>query len=174
MLKQKKLLLTFIALCTFCTAFSQQTLNVAGHSATINGLQFDYSIGEMAIIRTEHSHSLIVTQGFLQPSGIKSSAENPVAGNINTFGNEVKVYPNPTENMLFVESVESADAEINYQLFDASGKIIISEQIFWKAGPNKFSLDLKNYAAGAYYLMVRKPGINGKTENFSYKIQKTN
>jgi hypothetical protein len=75
---------------------------------------------------------------------------------------------------LFVESVENADAQISYQLFDATGKIVLSEKIEWKAGPNKLSLDLKNYAAGAYYLMIRKPNAAGTTENYSYKIQKTN
>lgn len=42
----------------------------------------------------------------------------------------------------------------------------------WQAGPNKLTLDLKNYAAGSYYLMIRKPNAQGIVDNFSYKIQK--
>lgn len=175
MRKQKLLLLTILTLLSFNQAIAQQTINVASHSAAINGLQFSYSIGEMTLISTEKNTNLIVTQGFLQPSSAAlTETDAPAAGNHPMLQNEVKVYPNPTENILFVESNEIADADISYQLFDASGKIVLSEALSWKAGPNKFSLDLKNFAAGAYYLMVRKPDATGKAVNFSYKIQKTN
>ena len=172
-IKLKIATLAFFSLMS-TTAFSQQAINVSSHSATINGLKFDYSIGEMTLVTTERNANLIVTQGLLQPIGSGSGATaNP--GNTSIALNDaIKVYPNPTENILFVESIENADADISYQLFDATGKIVLSEKISWKAGPNKFSLDLKNYAAGAYYLMIRKPNAQGNMENFSYKIQKTN
>jgi len=156
-------------------AYCQQTINVSGHSATVNGMKFDYSIGEMTLVSTEKNANLIVTQGFLQPNSSGSGANQSNPGSNPLSGTDlVKVYPNPTENILFVESLENADAQISYQLFDASGKIVLSEKIEWKAGPNKLSLDLKNYAAGAYYLMIRKPNASGTVENYSYKIQKTN
>jgi hypothetical protein len=66
------------------------------------------------------------------------------------------------------------NSTISYQLFDATGKVVMSENAIWQAGTNKVTLDLKNYAAGSYYLMIRKPNANGIIENFSYKIQKTN
>ena len=176
MQRKKILSLAFIAFFSVMSlrSFAQQTINVASNSATINGLKFDYSIGEMTLITTERQANLIVTQGLLQPTGSGSGA-TPQPGNTGiTSSDLIKVYPNPTENILFVESVENTDADISYQLFDATGKIVLSEKISWKAGPNKFSLDLKNYAAGAYYLMIRKPNAAGNLENFSYKIQKTN
>lgn len=174
-LKIKLKIATLACFSLFGTsAFSQQAINVSSHSANIHGLKFDYSIGEMTLVSTERNATLIVTQGLLQPSGPGSGANiNP--GNTNTaLRDAMKVYPNPTENILFVETVENADADISYQLFDAAGKIVLSEKITWKAGPNKLSLDLRNYAAGAYYLMIRKPNAEGLMENLSYKIQKTN
>jgi hypothetical protein len=155
-------------------SFAQQTINVSSHSASINGLKFDYSIGEMTLVTTERTANLIVTQGLLQPNGSGSGATAQPGNTHQALSDLIKVYPNPTENILFVESIENADADISYQLFDAAGKIVLSEKIFWKAGPNKLSLDLKNYAAGAYYLMIRKPNAQGNPDNFSYKIQKTN
>jgi hypothetical protein len=174
--RTKILSLAFIAFFSVVSArsFAQQGINVSSHSATINGLKFDYSIGEMTLITTERTANLIVTQGLLQPTGSGSDATSQPGNTHIGLSDVMKVYPNPTENILFVESNESADAEISYQLFDATGKIVLSEKISWTAGPNKFSLDLKNYAAGAYYLMIRKPNSQGMMENFSYKIQKTN
>ena len=155
-------------------AFSQQAINVSSHSATIHGATFDYSIGEMTLVSTERNANIIVTQGLLQPNG-SGSGTQAQPGNTNiSLSDMIKVYPNPTENILNVESIENADAEISYQLFDATGKVVLSEKTMWRAGSNKVSLDLKSFAAGSYYLMIRKPNANGILENFSYKIQKTN
>lgn len=166
-------LLTFLFLSAK-NADAQQTINVSSHSATIQGNTFDYSIGEMSLITTEKNTNLIVTQGFLQPNILPNEVQTPPANTPIALSDLIKVYPNPTENILNVESIENADAEISYQLFDATGKVVLSEKAFWKAGNNKVSLDLKNFAAGSYYLMIRKPNANGNLENFSYKIQKTN
>ena len=84
------------------------------------------------------------------------------------------MYPNPTRDILFVESIEQVDAEITYQLFDAQGRTIINNTYLQKAGAYQFTLDLQRFAAGSYFLLIQKPNENGIRENFSYKIQKTN
>mgnify|MGYP000976033121 CR=1 FL=1 len=156
------------------SAFCQNTLNVSSHSATINGATFDYSIGEMTLVSTERNANLIVTQGLLQPNYSRIATQAQPVNTQIASSDKIKVYPNPTENILNVESFENAEAEISYQLFDATGKVILNRLIMSQAGSNKLTLDLKNYASGSYYLMIRKPNENGILENFSYKIQKTN
>jgi hypothetical protein len=155
-------------------AFCQHTLNVSSYSAAIKGATFDYSIGEMTLVSTERNANLIVTQGLLQPNGSRNGTQAQPGNTQIASSDLIKVYPNPTENILNVESFENAEAAISYQLFDATGKVVLSENAIWQAGTNKVTLDLKNYAAGSYYLMIRKPNANGIIENFSYKIQKTN
>ncbi len=176
MQRKKTITLAFIAFFSAMSlnAFCQQTINVSSHSAAINGLKFDYSIGEMTLVTTERNAGIIVTQGLLQPNGSGSRTQSQPGNTSISASDLIKVYPNPTENILFVESNENADADISYQLFDAAGKMVLHEKIIWTAGPNKLSLDLKNYAAGAYYLMIHKQYAQGIPENFSYKIQKTN
>ena len=172
-IKLKMASLAFFSLLS-TSAFCQNTLNVSSHSATINGATFDYSIGEMTLVSTERNANLIVTQGLLQPNGSRNGTQAQPGNTQIASSDLIKVYPNPTENILNVESFENAEAAISYQLFDATGKVVLSENAIWQAGTNKVTLDLKNYAAGSYYLMIRKPNVNGIIENFSYKIQKTN
>ena len=94
-------------------SFAQQTFNVSSNSATINNMQFDYSIGEMTLVTTERNANLIVTQGLLQPNssgtGTQSQPNNTHLSNADL----IKVYPNPTENILFVESIDNVDALIS-------------------------------------------------------------
>lgn len=163
------------------SSFCQQNLNVCGHTASINGFTFEYSIGEMTCIRTARNANLLVTQGILQPNrpGVNgSTAEGePQTATGNTgiaLSESMNVYPNPTRDVLYVESNAPVDAEIAYQLFDAQGRTIINKSYLQKAGPYRFSLDLQPFAAGSYFLLVQKPNGNGIRENISYKIQKTN
>jgi len=155
--------------------FSQQTLNVAGNSAKINGMSFEYSIGEMTIVSTERTTNLIVTQGMLQPSGSGSAANDVPANNtLNDLADQIKVYPNPTQNILFVETYETQVGDYSYQLFDGVGKVVVSQSGQTVIGLNKFTLDLQSYAGGSYYLMLRKLGKTNEAENYSFKIQKLN
>ena len=155
-------------------SFAQQTINVSSNSATINNMQFDYSIGEMTLVTTERNANLIVTQGLLQPNGSGTGTQSQPTNTHLSNADLIKVYPNPTENILFVESMDNLDALISYQLFDATGKVVLSKEINQKAGANKLTLDLQTFAAGSYYLMLRKPNADGNLENYSFKIQKTN
>jgi len=67
----------------------------------------------------------------------------------------VKVYPNPVDNQLFIET-KNAVGEIQVQLFDINGKLIIERS--WSAGyHSKTSLDLTGKLAGVYFYRI----ING-------------
>jgi hypothetical protein len=162
----------FILLLTFLSKFSiaQSNLNVAGHTAQINGATFEYSIGEMTLVSTERNASLIVTQGILQPTSSGGGATDASGhGLLSDMADHIKVYPNPTQHLLFVESTEDAISDFAYNLLNASGKIVLSQSGQTQVGLNKLSLDLRSFASGSYYLMLNK---NGK--NYSYKIQKMN
>ena len=129
----------------------------------------------MTLVSTEKNANLIVTQGFLQPTSKGSvSSTNPTSQGIDNDMDNIKVYPNPTEDILFVETLEAAEATGSYQLFDAAGKIVLSKTLPLKEGTNKWILNVHSLAAGSYYLVVKKPGKTGTSENFSYKIQKVN
>jgi hypothetical protein len=170
----KNIFLGLILMMSTLRFYAQHGINVSSSSAIINGAVFDYSIGEMTLVSTERNANLIVTQGLLQPNYSRIATQAQPVNTQIASSDKIKVYPNPTENILNVESFENAEAEISYQLFDATGKVILNRLIMSQAGSNKLTLDLKNYAAGSYYLMIRKPNENGILENFSYKIQKTN
>ena len=64
------------------------------------------------------------------------------------FKNEIRVYPNPAQNFVFIENAQNW----NYYLVDAQGKII-RQGIFYS---NKSELNLKNVSSGLFYLQLRK------------------
>jgi hypothetical protein len=162
-----------LAMASSGAVFAQGTLNVSGHSARINGMTFDYSIGEMTLLSTEKSGNLIVTQGLLQPSCATGSTAADGQG-LNNLADRINVYPNPTQNLLYVETEETLIAAYSLQLFDATGKVLLNREGQTVVGVNRLALDLQSFAGGNYYLMVRKPGSDGAQQTFSFKIQKLN
>ena len=157
-------------------ASAQQTINVAGNSAVIHGMTFDYSIGEMTVISTEKTGNLIVTQGLLQPQTSTGNANTTNADNqhLSSMAGLINVYPNPTSNVLYIETKDQQAGDFKYQLYDATGKLVASSKEMQKEGANKYSFNLQSFASGSYFLMIQKSGDNGNVEAISYKIQKTN
>jgi hypothetical protein len=154
---------------------AQSSLNVSSNILTIRDNVYEYSIGEMTLVSTERNANLIVTQGLLQPYN-SGNVANDAAGNstLSDLSDNIKVYPNPTQNSLFVETYETQVADYSYQLMDGLGKVVLNKEGQTRVGLNKFVLDLQNLAAGTYYLMIRKPYPTGPLENYSFKIQKVN
>ena len=155
-------------------SLAQQNLNVSGQSVNINGLNFDYSIGEMTLISTQSNSKITVTQGILQPTMPVTKIPTQQSSSATLSQTNLKVYPNPTENILFIESIENEDVELSFQLYDLSGRIIYNETMNRNAGNNKHSISLRSYAAGTYFLMLHKKSVSSQEENFSFKIQKEN
>ena len=156
--------MSFFIVLTFFSGklFCQSTINVTSNSATINGIVHDYSIGEMTMVTTERTSNLIVTQGVLQPNSTTSkSSDVIIKSDLIDF---VKVYPNPTSNMLFIELLETENA--TFQLYDALGKIVLET----KNQAQKSSIDLSSFTTGNYYLVVKN--ALQETQKMSFKIQK--
>nr|HPI54572.1 T9SS type A sorting domain-containing protein [Chitinophagaceae bacterium] len=121
-------------------ASAQQTINVAGNSAVIYGMTFDYSIGEMTVVSTAKSGNLIVTQGLLQPQTSTGNANTTNEDNqhISSMAGMINVYPNPTSNILYIETKDQQAGQFIYQLFDATGKLVASSKEMQKEGVNKY------------------------------------
>lgn len=156
-------------------ASAQQTFNAASSSVMVNGNIFDYSIGEMTLVSTIRNPNLIVTQGFLQPFMIGSNKyADSILNEMSVWYIEPKVYPNPTQRELTIETNEEIAGEYKIQLFDATGKIILSQSNLSKKGINTVKIDLRNYVSGSYFLILQTNNQKDNTEHYSFKIQKIN
>ena len=75
----------------------------------------------------------------------------------------IEVYPNPAEDNIFFNKLESYDKLVIYNLH---GQLLEDQNIFRR---NKFSLSTSNYAPGLYfYKLTGKPGLS-KTGKFIVK-----
>lgn len=63
----------------------------------------------------------------------------------------LKLFPNPVQNKLHIESAGNTDLEL--ELSDPSGKIILNQQVHLNAGSFQ-SLDLTGFSSGLYFLKI--------------------
>lgn len=148
---------------------SPTILNSSGGSGLINGVHYDYSFGELTLIQTFSSPTLIVTQGLLQTrtdtaaAGINDHALNKP---------KITVFPNPAQQLLSFESEYETGGKMLYELMDITGKLVASKQFSFSAGKVRETIDLSMLPASTFLLKIT---IDQGKETFiqTSKIQKT-
>ena len=103
--------------------------------------QLDFTIGE-TVTATLTAGSNTLTQGFHQPELHFAALENY------QDAYQFKLYPNPTEQYVTIESTKEADMQAH--IYDTHGKAILVSAIFQQ----KLTLDVQQLAAGSYILVL--------------------
>ncbi|TAE82261.1 MAG: T9SS C-terminal target domain-containing protein [Bacteroidetes bacterium] len=83
------------------------------------------------------------------------------------FASYFKIYPNPTNDFLYLEAEKTpaSDAIEQLQLCDAVGQQLEE----WADVPTKFFIDVRKYKAGMYYLKIK---TNLQSKNYRFIIQR--
>ena len=135
-MKNPKIIMAVILSLSMSQAFSQNlelTSASGGYDEGSNG-SVSWSIVE-PIIETYEGTSMNVTQGFHQ------SDIHVVS--VNNFKEiEISVYPNPTSDVININSEE----QLNIRVFDASGREVMSTT----TTSNSDQIDLSELSRGAY------------------------
>jgi len=79
---------------------------------------------------------------------------------VNEDGN-FNVYPNPTNEIVFVEFNENLNQHTYFEIYDLTGKLVLKESL--SAGVSKFKIDLRKLNSGAYtYKIMNNEVYRGK------------
>ena len=165
-------LLALFALILFTVTSRAQTansavVNVAGSSSSQGHIVVDWSVGELSLVNTVSSidNQYIITNGFLQP-------ELPVANNANPFSpNEVKILPNYGSGRIEVHFMTRQMGTLNMQVFDASGKLLLTSKAVSNGIGSVEKFNLSSFAAGTYFLKIDlHPSLGSVGKSGSYKI----
>lgn len=164
------------------SAVTPATFNMGGGSATINpSFMVDWSIGESTIIETfqgENSYSNLivgkkwnVTSGILQPfdkNHIKFNSSIPF-----WTIQEIRVFPVPTSNTVFIDFRSSTTGKISMQLMTLDGKVLGVKEFTQVNGYSTQSWNIKNQPSGVYYLRILLTSFDGKVlKQGTFKIEK--
>lgn len=172
----RKPVLLLISLFFFWGIASAQTvtakvINTTGGSFTQGVISLDWSIGEMSIIEPMESvnNEAVVTNGFLQPNNIVPSA----SGSFQWSPDELKILPNPTYNVVEVNFLTTHTGTISIQVYDNSGRNIITKKAISYGIGNVEKIQLSTYPAGTYiFYVILKSEYGAVKKKGTYKILK--
>jgi hypothetical protein len=142
------------------------TIDAAGSSVTVGGNTFEYAIGQVMDGSTLNAgSSVVITPDVIQPA-------STTGVNDNTIGtNELQVFPSPVETTLFLKPAFNGGGSLQYKLFDAAGKLVLSKEARLQLGNEQQELDVAKLAVGQYTLQVVWNKSN-TAYTAGYKIQK--
>lgn len=147
---------------------SPSIINSTGGTASVGKYFVDWSLCEVTLTSTFSTPNLIVTQGVLQnnPDGNPTDIHNPVS-----FKKNVKVFPNPSKDILYMQSEEKSESKFQYALLDINGKIIFTTGV--SLSETIQAIDLSGLPSGIYILQIRE-SKKEQSLTQSYKVQKIN
>jgi hypothetical protein len=161
-----------LIISTIAAAYGQSigpsTINASGGSSVISGNTYEFSIGEMSLVNTAAGSNIIVTNGVLQPTLSATRVKD-----VNYLSDNLKVYPNPSDDILNIQPDFETGGQLTYHLYDALGRVMLTGEFNLTSGKEKQTISLSQLAASSYmlHLNLKKKGI---TYNASFNVQKIN
>lgn len=138
---------------------AQESVNTSGGNASGSGGSISWSIGQV-VYQSYSNAEISIIEGVQQP--FEFSGEILGVPDIRLL--DVKVYPNPTSDILTFNFGDYDTSEVKYALYDITGKLIFN----WKTLQNNNSISLKELVMGVYFLKLFR---NNKTAKL-FKIIK--
>jgi len=128
---------------SFSQELNSQLISSSGKSFKNTNFQLDWSIGE-TVTETYSSVTNVITQGFHQNTYSISKVEDLLDGI------DINVYPNPTQNFVFINLNQNENKVDVIVLTDIQGKIIQNKKVTKDIEKIEFS----NYPRGIYFLKI--------------------
>lgn len=146
----------FVSAVGYTQSISKQVIGTAGKTQTNSNLKVSWTTGEPVVgLMTAGGNQL--GNGYYPAMDLQALSIDDVALNV-----EIKVYPNPTSQSLYVSHPELNLFGI--QIVDLNGKQVYSGTI-----EKEVPLDVSSYTQGMYLITVENKESNKKN---TYKIIK--
>ncbi len=147
------------------------TVNIAGFTATQNGYSLTVSTGEtISITNFKSPNGESLNSGFLQNNPPLVTGIEELLTKIGD--NEVSITPNPTNAISNLITNFSVPGQMQYQILDVGSKLMFRSQPVNGLSNKQTRLELSNYTAGIYYVLVFFKPSSGISKTGIYKIVK--
>lgn len=155
------MVLTSINLKGQIDTLNQSVISNSGETFESDDYILNFTMGEV-VIKSYEANNKILSQGFHQPDVVITSIDQ-----IEGFGKEIRIYPNPTSNQIKLEFKLSKSEKVVISIFDIKGKQLKTEihSVFTEL----INIDIRDYPSGQYLMLIKS---DDKRKQQSYKILK--
>lgn len=169
----KPLSILAVVLCISLHSYAQPakyttTINSAGGSNDINGNNYEWSVGEMAVINTGVASNIIVTQGVLQPA--TSSVD---ISEYESIKDHVSIYPVPSKSVVTLNYDFRNAGKLDIDISDITGRVVLSKTVSIAAA-GTIPISLEHLANANYMLRIHYSSNTGSQSATTFKLNKIN
>lgn len=134
---------------SFGQSVSPNAITSAGASNASSNTKVSYTVGEISVKGIGNGNTNL-GQGFTA-SAVQSTTVTAIQEPDKELL-QVKLYPNPTSDLLFVDIENSKEPNIQISIYDISGKLISKET--YVALNNHIGINTQHWQAGSYILQL--------------------
>jgi hypothetical protein len=147
------------------------TINIAGFTSNQNGYALTVSTGEtISITNFKAPNGESLSSGFLQNNPPLVTSIEDLLSRIGD--NEVSISPNPTSTSTSLITNFVVPGQMQFQILDLNSNILYRSQSQSAINVKRTEVELKNYPAGVYYILVFFKAMIGNSKTGVYKIIK--
>lgn len=133
---------------------SPQSINSAGIAGQPSNGSLSFTVGELVVLSETDSGGNTLGNGFTSSAAsVVTAILEPDASLLN-----VKVYPNPTSDMLYVDIVTTKLEWVYAEITDELGKLVVSEK--YAGITNHIGVNSYKWKAGLYFLNLKDSAHN--------------
>lgn len=156
-MKKNKLLFFITVVSSFsitnCLA-QESTVSSGGDIVGSNG-NIAYSVGQV-VYTTNTGSNGSVAQGVQQPYEV---SEVLASEDFLDLVRDLKVFPNPTTDVLTINVINSNNLQLDYQMTDMNGRVLIAQ----KNISNETNISVSSFPAAIYFLQITNQNKEVKT-----------
>ena len=140
------LLLTTI---TQAQSITSQSINSGGTKMSQSNGSLSFTVGELVVLGQTDSQGNTLGNGFTAGATISTaSILEP-----NTEILNVKVYPNPTTDLVTITIIDTKLSEVILEITDINGKVVSTEK--YAGVSNKINVNTASWTIGNYFLYLK-------------------
>lgn len=132
---------------------AQQAIAASGGNASGSSGSSSYTVGQIAY-NAYSSSAGSVNQGVQQPYEIITLATDDISAE----KQEIQLYPNPVQDVLYVDFGKETTGKSSYQLFDSQGKLVKQGNL----NQQKNELDMRMFPQSVYIIRIMEDSKNVK------------
>ena len=148
--------LMILCLITFTVYIKAQSIapqvitSGASNFSQSNG-SISFTIGELVVTTETNGSGNYLGNGFIPGSVISTTVMSIEQPDASIF--RVKVYPNPTNDLLFVDFITSQVDWVRIEIVDPQGRLLFSEK--YASMANHIGINMAKWLTGNYFLLLK-------------------
>lgn len=155
-----------IAISTYAQEMPRRVFAASGGQGSESNIELSWTIGQSGLIGTSKKPTIILNMGFQQFDNLLVSIED-ISSDMH-----FNIYPNPFGDRFYLDIQASKMVDVNIQLYDNYGRLILSERIGENSLIIKQTIQTQKLTPGVYSLLVTTHDENNAISTKYFKLIK--